>query len=284
LSVVRATVVRMSTHETPWPVGTPCWVELASSDARAAGEFYAGLFGWDVETSGPEFGHYGVARVDGHRVAGIGAKQGDAIPSAWTTYLASDDAAATARAVTDAGGQLGFGPMEVGEMGSMAIAVDPTGATFGVWQAGTNTGVALVNQPGGVVWNEHVSGDFDRATSFYGTVFGLRAKPIDGVPEGLPTAMLARGGGQVVGSIAGHEAAAVPSDGEGAYWLTYFGVDDTDAPGARAGERGASVLRDPFDASFGPALLAGPEVERFALVQTTPEGYDHSDTPDETSD
>ena len=76
LSVARARVSAMSTHETAWPAGTPCWVELSADDPAAANAFYASLFGWDIEVSGPEFGGYGVARVDGHRVAGIGGKMG----------------------------------------------------------------------------------------------------------------------------------------------------------------------------------------------------------------
>jgi predicted enzyme related to lactoylglutathione lyase len=274
----------MSTHDTPWPAGTPCWVELASSDARAAGTYYGDLFGWDVETSGPEFGHYGVARVEGRRVAGIGSKQDASVVTAWTTYLASDDATATADAVTQAGGQIAFGPMQVGDLGSMAIAADPTGAIFGIWQAGSNTGAALVNQPGGVIWNEHVSGDLAGAKEFYAAVFGLQAKPIDGVPDSVPTAMLARDGDQVVGSIADHTAASAPSDGTAAAWLTYFAVADTEATAARATELGGSVLHGPFDAAFGrSALLAGPEGERFAVVQTPPDGYGHSDAPDDAS-
>jgi predicted enzyme related to lactoylglutathione lyase len=273
----------MSTHETPWPAGTPCWVELTSGDPQAAGEFYRSLLGWDVETSGADLGHYVVARVHGHRVAGISGAQGDATPPGWTTYLASDDVAATARAVTDAGGQVVFGPTDVGDLGSMAMALDPTGASFGIWQSGSNTGLGLVNQPGGVVWNAQLSDDFERATAFYGTVFGLQAQPVPGVPEGVPTAMLARSGGQVVGSIAAHGAAMVPGlEQGGARWLTYFAVTDAEASAAEAPTLGGGVVHEPFDAPFGrAAVLAGPDGETFVVVQTPAEGYGHSDTPDE---
>ena len=270
----------MSTHHSPWPAGTPCWFELSADDAAAARDFYSGLFGWAIEVSGPEFGNYGVAQIDGHRVAGVGGKMDPAQPTVWTTYLASDDVDATAQAVGDAGGQVLAPPMDVGDVGRMIMAADPTGAVLGVWQAGTTTGAVLVNQPGGVVWAEQVSGDFAKASAFYATVFGLQAKAMPGAPDDLPSAMLARSGGQVVGSIAGHAGASVPSDGSGAYWLTYFAVADTEAAAAKAVELGGSVVRAPFDAPFGKtALLAGPEGERFAVTQVQAEGHDHSDTP-----
>ncbi|MFC6007180.1 VOC family protein [Angustibacter luteus] len=269
----------MSTHETPWPAGTPCWTELSADDAAAARDFYSGLFGWDIDVSGPEFGDYGVARVDGHRVAGVGGKMSADQPSAWTTYLASDDVDATAAAVAEHGGQVAGPPMDIADMGRMIIATDPSGAVFGVWQAGSNTGSGLVNQPGGVVWNEHVSGDFEGSKTFYGNVFGLSVQPMPGAPEGLQSGMLARSGGQVVGSAA--DVSASSADGAGDGWVTYFAVADTDGTVAKATELGGSVVADPSDAPFGRmAVLAGPEGERFAVVQTPAEGHAHSDTPD----
>ena len=34
--------------------GTPCWVELGSSDLDAGVPFYEGLFGWNVAESMPD--------------------------------------------------------------------------------------------------------------------------------------------------------------------------------------------------------------------------------------
>jgi uncharacterized protein len=36
--------------------GTPCWVELGTSDIDAAVDFYGGLFDWDVAESQPDTG------------------------------------------------------------------------------------------------------------------------------------------------------------------------------------------------------------------------------------
>ena len=96
--------------------------------------------------------------------------------------------------------------------------------------------------------------------------------------------MLARSGGQVVGSIS--QVGSSSADDAGTGWVIYFAVADTDATAAKATELGGSVVADPSDAPFGRlAVLAGPEGERFAVVQTPAEGHAHSDTPDaEASD
>ena len=45
-------------------------------------------------------------------------------------------------------------PFDVFDAGRMTIAQDPTGATFGVWQAGKHIGAELANEPGTMNWNE----------------------------------------------------------------------------------------------------------------------------------
>ena len=74
----------------------------------------------------------------GAPAGGVGPQQSPGQPAAWTLYLAGDDVDATARAVTDAGGQVLVEPGDVGPLGRAVIAADPTGAAFGVWQAGTH--------------------------------------------------------------------------------------------------------------------------------------------------
>ena len=44
----------------------PAWVDLSSSDAAASREFYATLFGWDVEVNpDPLYGGYALAQDRG---------------------------------------------------------------------------------------------------------------------------------------------------------------------------------------------------------------------------
>jgi predicted enzyme related to lactoylglutathione lyase len=61
----------MTTRDTTWPEGTPCWVDLSVPDFELAREFYGTLFGWHIER-GPEDLHgYAGCTKDGHVVAGL---------------------------------------------------------------------------------------------------------------------------------------------------------------------------------------------------------------------
>jgi uncharacterized protein len=53
------------------------------------------------------------------------------------------------------------GPMDVIEEGRMAVAMDPAGAVFALWQGGNTTGIGVANEPDTLAWNEHLSRDFD---------------------------------------------------------------------------------------------------------------------------
>ena len=150
----------MSTRYDPWPQGTPSWVDLSCPDPAASNEFYSALFGWEIEDTGPDMGNYGMCQVGGRPVAGIGPQMGGGdAPPAWLTYLAVDDVEKTAEAIASNGGHVVAPPMDVGAAGRMAVAHDPAGAFFGIWQAGETIGFERFNEPGSVIWNEAMSRD-----------------------------------------------------------------------------------------------------------------------------
>ena len=47
--------------------------------------------------------------------------------------------------------------------GRMAVAADPGGATFSMWQPRESIGSYLVNEPGSLVWNELQTSDTEAA-------------------------------------------------------------------------------------------------------------------------
>src|ERR1700687_4134600 len=115
----------------------PIWIALSSGDAAGSRDFYSKLLGWKVEVNpDPQYGGYAMATIGGKGGAGVGAKQMDAAPTAWTIYVSSADAADTAKKAEAEGGKVIVPPMAVGEQGTMVILQDPTGAFIGVWQAG----------------------------------------------------------------------------------------------------------------------------------------------------
>ena len=237
----------MVTRDTRWPAGTPCWVDVSVDDVPKAVAFYEGLFGWDIQVGGPEVGGYSIAHSDGRIVAGIGPKMGPAeAPSAWTTYLATDDADATAAKIKGAGGQLLAEPMDVMSEGRMAIALDTAGAVFGIWQGENTTGVGVANEPGTLSWNEQMSRDWDASKAFYQAVFGYADQDMSS--EGFKYAVL---------MVDGHEVGGIGEYPEGtpaempAAWGVYFAVTDTDAAMAKVTELGGRTVQPPMDTPFG---------------------------------
>lgn len=235
-----------------------------TTDAAAAREFYSTLFGWSFAVGGPETGGYGMASLGGRDVAGVGSMQGMEHPPVWTTYLASLDAAATVSAIVSAGGTVVQPPIEVGESGIMAVAQDPTGGTFGIWEAGKHRGVALANEPGALAWNELMTRDYEAALSFYGSVFGYGFDEIG--DEGFRYSTMSVDG-HIVGGL-GAMPAEVPAEVP-PHWRTYFAVSDTDDVVARAASLGASVLRPPADMPYGRwADLADPQGAMFSVIKS----------------
>ncbi|CRK55891.1 Putative hydroxylase [Alloactinosynnema sp. L-07] len=246
-------------RDNPWPAGTPCWVDLGTDVERAV-SFYTGLFGWDIQVGGEEVGGYGQAFLDGKVVAGFGPLQDPSQPTAWTTYLASADLDGDAAKVKGAGGQIVVDPMDIMEFGRMFIAVDPTGAMFGVWEAGTHYGVQLTNEPGSLSWNEHLSGDLEAAKDFYAKVFGYSYDEVGG-PLSYVTFSLTEGGD----AVGGMGASGVGS------WGTYFNVADTDAAAALVEELGGRVIDAPESTPFGRmATVADDQGAIFKLIADVP--------------
>lgn len=237
----------MVTRDTAWAPGTPCWVDLGVDDIGQAGKFYSGLFGWEVQQGGPETGGYAMCLKNGRPVAGIGPKQGPpGTPSAWMTYLATENADETAARVTAAGGQLLMEPMDVMDVGRMALAADPAGAVFGIWQAGTHTGIGLANEPGSLCWNENLSRDFDGNKAFYRAVFGYEYGEIP--DSGMRYATLKADGADVggIGEIDNSFPPGTPPS-----WSVYFATEDVDAAVTAASAAGGGIDRQPWDSPYG---------------------------------
>ena len=255
----------MSTRTTVWEPGTPCWVDLMTPDPMAANAFYAALFGWQVTDTGPELGHYGIAVRGGLATAGIGPTQpGTAAPAAWTTYLATADVDKTTELITSNGGFVVSGPHTVPGQGRMLVAQDPTGAVFGAWQADGMIGAQLVNEPGGLTWNDCHSTDPATARAFYAAVFGFRYTPMEGPFD--YTTIDGAGPGSAIGGI-GEPDPTLP--GAPSHWTVYFSVPDADTAIATAIALGGAVQTAATDTPFGRmATIRDPQGALFKVMGT----------------
>jgi predicted enzyme related to lactoylglutathione lyase len=248
--------------------GTPSWVELSSSDPDAAAAFYGEVMGWGATEPGPveETGGYRMFQRDGKNVGGLMGHMQEGQPTAWSTYISVADADETAGKVKSAGGNVIVEPMDVMDIGRMAVFSDPTGAVFGVWQPKSFKGADLVNEPGSLCWNEVLTRDSDTDKAFYPAVFGWSAgRPqFDGAPDSYVVWEL---GGQPVGGMMqmtdDYFPAEVPP-----HWSVCFAVEDCDATVDKARERGATVMGGPMAMPIGRfASLLDPQGASFAVMQ-----------------
>lgn len=251
----------MPTHD-KHTQGMPSWADLSTDDPAAARTFYAALFGWDYEIGGPETGHYAMATLRGRQVVGLGGKPpGVQMPSAWTVYFATDDLDATIARIKEAGGQVTMGPMQVMDAGRMAIASEPTGAVFGVWEAGQHHGAGITGEPGAFAWTEVNTRDKAKTAGFLSKVFGYEARKMEGMD--YDTLHL---GDQTAGGVLqmdAHWPADVPP-----HWMVYLAVEDTDAACARVKELGGKVYVPAFDTPYGRiSVVEDPQGAVFSVIK-----------------
>ena len=255
----------MSTRESPWPEATPNWVEVSTPDLEAARQFYQDLFGWTVKDEPTSTGAAADCYLDGRRVCGMTATTGVEHAGGWTTYFAVADAAAVLDRVRRTGGEVRAGPTEDGDRCVRATATDPLGADFGLWQARDHIGAEWVNEPGALVWNEHLSLDFQAVQPFYAETLGWRYQDIS---EGdFHYATFRTADEREVGGI-GQPPPHLPN--LAGRWLVYFAAADTDAGVDRVVKLGGGVILPAIDTPHGRlAVVHDDQHAIFALIGPT---------------
>jgi predicted enzyme related to lactoylglutathione lyase len=251
---------------TSYAAGTPSWVDHATKDIDASNAFYGALFGWEAEDQGEEMGHYTLMSKGGKTVAGNMMAMTEDQPSAWVSYVSVEDADATVALAKKAGAMVFVEPMDVADIGRMAVFADPTGAAIGVWQPRTFHGAELANEPGSFAWNELNTRDVPAAKTFYSQVFGWEPNDLD--MGGMSYTEWKLGDRPLAGMMTMPDM--VPAEVP-AHWLVYFGVDDTDASVSKATELGATTLMPPTDIPPGRfAVLSDPDGAVFAVIKLAP--------------
>ena len=166
------------------PLGAPCWVDLLTTDPERSRDFYGRLFGWTVEDPGEEYGGYVNFLFEGIHVAGCMRNDGTAgVPDLWSVYLATADADATVARVVEHHGQVMVPPMDVMQLGRMAVVVDVGGAVIGMWQPGLHRGFGIFDEPGTPAWFELHTRDYDASIAFYCDVFGWTTQVASDTPR-----------------------------------------------------------------------------------------------------
>jgi len=151
------------------------------------------------------------------------------------------------------------------DAGRMAIASDPTGAMFCLWQPKNHIGANLVNEPGSFSWAELMTPDVVAALAFYGKIFGWKGNDVS--TPGMEYTEIKLNDRAIGGAM------KPPMAGMPAAWGVYFAVDDADKAAATTTARGGSVMQPPTDIPPGRfAVLVDPAGAFFNVIQMAQPG------------
>jgi hypothetical protein len=151
----------------------------------------------------------------------------------------------------------------------MAVIMDPTGGTFGIWEARDHIGATIVNEPGTFTWNELATSDVAAASEFYGRLFGWSVDPLD-TGGGPPYWAISHDG--AAGGRNGGVRELAPEQREAGippHWMPYFAVESADSTASQVTDSSGAIHFGPVDLPTGArvAVATDPQGAFFGLFQ-----------------
>ena len=250
-----------------YKAGEYCWTDLGTTDVPGAKKFYGGLFGWKMKDypMGPDGEKYTMCRVGTKDVSGIYPMTAEQkkmkAPPYWLPYISVKSTDATAKKAKAASGKVISKPMDVGDMGRMAVIMDPTGAVFALWQANGTTGAQLDSKPGTVSWHDLNTNKPSVAGKFYTKAIGWKVKDQEYSGDAYHLFKIGREG--VCGMWPSPMKQLPPS------WLTYFRVSNCDKSVAKVKQLGGRILMGttPVPGMCKFAVVKDPKGAAFGLLE-----------------
>jgi len=248
-------------------LGKFIWYDQMSNDLPGAEKFYSKVVGWTIAPNTMNAQRYSLLKTGDEMVGGLmpipdeAAKMG-ARP-AWMGYIAVDDVKAYADKVKAAGGSIHRPPTEIPNVGTFAIASDPSGAGFLLFR-GNNAEAPAQDpmKPGHMGWHELHGSDPESAFAFYSGLFGwTKGEALNMGPMGtyqIFTTKDRQSGGMM------KKMAEEPAP----HWLYYIAVDGIDAAAERVRSAGGKVIHGPTEVPGKAWIINGldPQGAMFALV------------------
>ena len=111
-------------------------VELNTGDVAKAKQFYGSLFGWELEDMPMPGGGgtYTIIKVGEGTGGGMMSMLPPGTPPHWMAYVGVDDVAAKTARAKELGATVLQDVMKIGDIGSMSVIKDPTGAVIAMFQ------------------------------------------------------------------------------------------------------------------------------------------------------
>jgi uncharacterized protein len=256
---------------TSYEPGTFSWAELSTTDPDAAKAFYGALLGWEADDREiPGGGVYSMMQLGGESVAAIQRKPDfqERLPPYWFSYITVASADEAAEKAKEAGANVHVEPFDVLESGRMAVIMDPTGASFGIWEPRDHIGATLVNDPGALTWNELSTDDVGKAIEFYEALFGWSVESVD-TGGGPPYWTIHHQGG--AGGRNGGVRELAPEQveqGVPPHWMPYFTVGSAEGAISASDGAGGATLFGPMDLPTGRiGIIRDPQGAIFGVFE-----------------
>ena len=256
---------------TGYSPGMFSWAEVATPDTGASTAFYTRLLGLGAtEMQTDDGSRYTILRKDDRDVCGLYGmseeemQRADGGRAEWRSYFTVHDAGDALTRVRSLGGTVIHEPIAIGTDGRLAVAQDPTGAVFSMWEPRDHFGAQVIREPGALAWAELYTRDTQAAASFYAGLFGWATTVVPS-PDGGTYTLYQLDGVEAAGMLdIREEWGPMPP-----HWAVYFEVADLDDTCAAAGELGGGELMPPMQVEgVGRfAFLQDPQGAVVAVIQ-----------------
>ena len=252
------------------PHGTPIWYELVTADPDASKTFYDSVIGWTIEAqpSGPmDYRMIGSGSGDGlvggvmrllPEMQAVGGKPG------WLFYIGVDDVDTTADAIRAKGGQVRMGPVDLPNVGRLALVADPQGIPFYIMRGASDAASTAWDRSGmgKCNWNELATTDLAAANGFYADVFGWTYPDKMEMPGDMGDYVFVDAAGQTIG------ATMRATEGQPPGWTFYFRAPDIEVAAESVRAHGGIVHAGPMVVPGGDRIIvaADPHGVPFGVV------------------
>ncbi|MCP4548156.1 MAG: VOC family protein [bacterium] len=121
------------------PPATPgfgdfCWEEIVVRDTTGLQDFYGKLYAWSGETSPMAGAPYTVFSAAGKDIVGLMAAQAeDHLAPYWQSYVVVESVEESLVKAEKLGAKVVVPPMDIPDVGRIAILLDPEDNTVGIW-------------------------------------------------------------------------------------------------------------------------------------------------------
>lgn len=221
-----------------FPSGRFCWFEYVSTESQKAQGFFGELFNWktqSVPVPSLPGGQYTMITAGEHTIgAYLATPPGAPKDAHWLSHLQIESASATLAKIEKAGGRTLKAATTMGDKGTYAIAADPFGAAFALWQPAKAEPAEFRGVAGTFCWNELYTDNVDKSVAFYEAVGGFTDVPMDMGPGGTYHMLNSAGKGRA-------GVMKSPKPGIAQQWMPYVQVANADETLAKAKRLGCEI-------------------------------------------